>query len=58
MAHGKKYLDAAKLVDRERVYPPDEAATLAKETNYVSFDADTTIVRRVRRWELERAVVR
>jgi large subunit ribosomal protein L1 len=36
--HGKKYLEAAKLVDRERVYPPDEAAALAKETNYVSFD--------------------
>ena len=24
MAHGKKYQDAAKLVDRERVYPPLE----------------------------------
>jgi large subunit ribosomal protein L1 len=36
--HGKKYLEAAKLVDRERVYAPDEAAALAKETNYVSFD--------------------
>jgi large subunit ribosomal protein L1 len=39
MAHGKKYLEAAKLVDRERVYPPDEAATLAKDTTTVSFDA-------------------
>jgi large subunit ribosomal protein L1 len=36
--HGKKYLEAAKLVDRERIYAPDEAAALAKETNYVSFD--------------------
>ena len=36
--HGKKYLEAAKLVDRERIYPPEEAAALAKETNYVSFD--------------------
>jgi large subunit ribosomal protein L1 len=36
--HGKKYLEAAKLIDRERVYPPDEAAALAKETTYVSFD--------------------
>jgi large subunit ribosomal protein L1 len=25
-------------VDRERIYAPDEAAALAKETNYVSFD--------------------
>jgi large subunit ribosomal protein L1 len=36
--HGKKYLEAAKLVDRERIYPPEEAAALAKETNYVAFD--------------------
>jgi large subunit ribosomal protein L1 len=37
--HGKKYLEAAKLVDRDRIYAPDEAAALAKETNYVSFDS-------------------
>jgi large subunit ribosomal protein L1 len=37
--HGKKYLEAAKLVDRDRVYPPSEATALAKETNFVSFDA-------------------
>jgi len=36
--HGKKYLEAAKLVDRERLYEPAEAAALAKETNYVAFD--------------------
>jgi large subunit ribosomal protein L1 len=39
MAHGKKYQDAAKLVDRERIYLPDEAAELVKQTTYVSFDA-------------------
>jgi large subunit ribosomal protein L1 len=39
MAHGKKYLEAAKLVDRERVYDPAEAAALAKETSVVGFDA-------------------
>ena len=39
MAQGKKYLDAAKLVDRERAYPPDEAAQLVKDTTTVSFDA-------------------
>jgi large subunit ribosomal protein L1 len=39
MAHGKKYLDAAKLVDRDRAYPPDEAAQLVKDTTTVSFDA-------------------
>jgi large subunit ribosomal protein L1 len=37
--HGKKYLDAAKLVDRMQVYPPLEAVTLAKETSTVNFDA-------------------
>jgi large subunit ribosomal protein L1 len=36
--HGKKYLEAAKLVDRDRLYEPAEAAALAKETNYVAFD--------------------
>ncbi|NJD29810.1 MAG: 50S ribosomal protein L1 [Chloroflexi bacterium] len=37
--HGKKYLEAAKLVERDRAYPPDEAARLVKETSTVSFDA-------------------
>lgn len=36
--HGKKYQEAAKLVDRTRAYPPDEAAALVKQTAYVSFD--------------------
>ena len=39
MAHGKKYQDAVKLVDRQRTYAPAEAVDLAKETTYVSFDA-------------------
>jgi large subunit ribosomal protein L1 len=37
--HGKKYLEAAKLVDRERAYPPTEAADLLKQTTTVNFDA-------------------
>jgi large subunit ribosomal protein L1 len=37
--HGKKYLEAAKLVDRERLYPPDEAAELVKQTTTVNYDA-------------------
>ena len=37
--HGKKYREAAKLVDRETVYQPLEAVELAKQTTYVSFDA-------------------
>src|SRR6266446_8449306 len=39
MAHGKKYLEAAKLVDHDRVYSPDEAAELARQTSSVAFDA-------------------
>jgi large subunit ribosomal protein L1 len=37
--HGKKYLEAAKLVERDRAYQPDEAAKLVKETSTASFDA-------------------
>jgi large subunit ribosomal protein L1 len=36
--HGKKYQDAAKLVDREQAYPPADAMRLLKETSYVAFD--------------------
>jgi large subunit ribosomal protein L1 len=39
MAHGKKYLDAAKLVDPLKSYGPNEAAQLAKDTTAVKFDA-------------------
>jgi len=39
MAHGRKYVEAAKLVERSRSYPPDEAARLVKETSTVAFDA-------------------
>ncbi len=39
MAHGKKYIEAAKLVDRARAYTPAEAAQLAKDTSVTSFDA-------------------
>ena len=39
MAHGKKYLEAAKLVDPLKSYAPDEAAQLAKDTTTVAFDA-------------------
>ena len=39
MAHGKKYHQAAELIDREKIYQPLEAVDLAKQTTYVSFDA-------------------
>jgi len=36
--HGKRYQEAAKLVDRTRTYPPDEAVGLVKQTSAVNFD--------------------
>lgn len=36
---GKKYVEAAKLVDRTKAYPIAEAIELAKKTSVVSFDA-------------------
>ncbi len=41
--HGKKYTEAAKLVDRDRTYAPVEAAQLAKDTSVVQFDASVEV---------------
>lgn len=37
--HGKKYLEALKKVDRARLYTPDEAVKLLKETAYTKFNS-------------------
>ena len=37
--HGKKYEQAAALIDTSRSYAPAEAVELAKKTSYVNFDA-------------------
>jgi len=37
--HGKKYLEAAKLVEPGRVYSPEEALELIRKTSVVKFDA-------------------
>ena len=36
--HGKKYTEAAKKVDRQRIYTPEEAVKLLKEVSYVGFN--------------------
>jgi large subunit ribosomal protein L1 len=36
--HGKKYLEALKLVDSDKLYQPQEAVSLLKKMNYVKFD--------------------
>lgn len=38
MKHGKKYVDAAKLVDRTKLYDPAEALDLAVKTSTAKFD--------------------
>jgi len=37
--HGKKYLEALKLVEAEKFYEPAEAISLLKKMNYVKFDS-------------------
>ncbi|HZU01435.1 MAG TPA: 50S ribosomal protein L1 [Ktedonobacteraceae bacterium] len=36
--HGKKYREAAKLVEDSKLYQPEEAISLLKKMNYVKFD--------------------
>ena len=37
--HGRKYLEAAAKIDRNKLYSPEEAVALVKETTVVNFDA-------------------
>jgi large subunit ribosomal protein L1 len=41
--HGKKYNEAEKLVDSEKLYEPKEAVELLKKINYVKFDPTVEI---------------
>lgn len=41
--HGKKYLEARKKIDRDKLYTPEEAVKLVKETSYTNFDATVEI---------------
>jgi large subunit ribosomal protein L1 len=36
--HGKKYTEAVKLVDKDKAYTTEEAATLTKKMHYANFD--------------------
>jgi large subunit ribosomal protein L1 len=36
--HGKKYLEAAKLVDSAKTYDPEQAISLVKKTSFAKFD--------------------
>jgi large subunit ribosomal protein L1 len=41
--HGRKYQEALAKIDRERLYEPEEAVRLVKETSYTSFDAPVEV---------------
>ncbi|HEY7127836.1 MAG TPA: 50S ribosomal protein L1 [Ktedonobacterales bacterium] len=41
--HGKKYVDAAKLLEPEKLYQPGEALDLLRKMNYVKFDPTVEI---------------
>ncbi len=43
MKHGKKYMEAAKLIDREKLYEPAEAIALVKKTTTAKFDETVEI---------------
>ena len=44
---GKKYLEAAKLVDRSKAYPINEAVELVKKTSFTKFDASVEVAFRL-----------
>jgi len=47
MKRGKKYLEAAKLIDRSKKYAYDEAVSLVKKTSFVKFDATVEVAFRL-----------
>jgi large subunit ribosomal protein L1 len=44
---GKKYQEAAKLIDRDRAYLPDEAVDLVRRVSYSSFDGTIEVHLRI-----------
>ena len=47
MKKGKKYLEASKLVEKNKLYTKEEAIKLVKETNVANFDASVEIALRL-----------
>ena len=43
MKTGKKYSDSIKLIDRTKLYDPEEAVTLVKQTAKAKFDETVEI---------------
>ena len=44
---GKKYVEAAKLIDRSKAYAASEAIELVKKTNFAKFDASVEVAFRL-----------
>ena len=47
MKKGKKYLEAKKLVEKNKLYTKEEAIKLVKETNVANFDASVEVALRL-----------
>ena len=47
MKKGKKYVEASKKVEKEKLYTSEEAIKLAKETNTANFDASVEVALRL-----------
>ncbi len=47
MKKGKKYVEAAKLIDKTKLYTKEEAVKLVKETTTVNFDASVELALRL-----------
>jgi len=45
--HGKKYVEAAKLIDTTKLYPVEEAVELLKKISFTKFDATVECVYRL-----------
>lgn len=41
--HGKKYIEALKLIEEGKLYEPQEAISLLKQINYVKFDSTVEV---------------
>ena len=41
--HGKKYIAAAAKIDQDRMYTPEEAAQLVKDTSFTNFDGTVEV---------------
>lgn len=47
MKKGKKYVEASKKIEKEKLYTKEEAIKLAKETNTANFDASVEVALRL-----------